>query len=83
MMSCDSSALDEREHDVSGCDDLVEWESLPYGLVPSWLKDNEWLMNGHRPQLKNFLVCFWSLFRIHTQTLNVWTHLIGWVTPFI
>ena len=32
---------------------------------------------GHRPELRSFLSCFKSIFRIHTETGNIWTHLLG------
>jgi len=34
---------------------------------------------GHRPELGNFAACFRSIFRIHTETGNIWTHLIGFI----
>ena len=30
-----------------------------------------------RPELNSFSECFKSVFRIHTETGNIWTHLIG------
>jgi len=32
-----------------------------------------------RPPLPSFSACFQSIFRIHTETGNIWTHLIGTV----
>ena len=32
---------------------------------------------GHRPELNSFTECFKSIFMIHTETGNIWTHLIG------
>lgn len=34
---------------------------------------------NHRPPLPSFRVCFKSVFRIHTETGNIWTHLLGCV----
>lgn len=45
--------------------------------LPGWLKDNDFLVKGHRPPLNSFWDCFKSIFRIHTETGNIWTHLIG------
>lgn len=47
--------------------------------LPAWLKDNDFLVKGHRPPLNSFWACFKSIFRIHTETGNIWTHLIGCV----
>ncbi|XP_069503676.1 adiponectin receptor protein 2-like [Ambystoma mexicanum] len=55
------------------------WSVLPYELLPDWLKDNDFLLNGHRPPLPSFQACFLSIFRLHTETFNIWTHLIGFL----
>jgi len=53
------------------------WRVVHYTSLPDWLRDNDFLHWGHRPQLPNFQACFGSIFRIHTETGNIWTHLIG------
>jgi adiponectin receptor len=51
--------------------------------LPKWLKDNDFLIQGHRPQLHTFYACFKSIFRIHTETGNIWTHLLGFLAFII
>jgi len=56
--------------------------SLTYNLVsytslPLFLNDNEFLLHGHRPVLNSATECLKSVFRIHTETWNIWTHLLG------
>jgi adiponectin receptor len=41
------------------------------------MKDNEYITDMHRPQIKNLLSCLRSVFSIHAETGNIWTHLIG------
>jgi len=53
------------------------WRVVPHHALPAWLQDNDYLLRGHRPQLQSFLACFQSIFRIHTETGNIWTHLLG------
>ncbi|KAM7537601.1 hypothetical protein Aperf_G00000068996 [Anoplocephala perfoliata] len=53
------------------------WRVVHYSKLPDWLRDNDYLLWGHRPQLASFQLCFRSIFRIHTETGNIWTHLIG------
>ncbi|KAI8565650.1 hypothetical protein RHMOL_Rhmol03G0276900 [Rhododendron molle] len=50
---------------------LVTFEELP-----EYMKDNEYILNYYRANwpLKD---AFFSLFRWHNETLNVWTHLLG------
>lgn len=58
---------------------IRHWKACHFEKLPNWLKDNEHLHFGHRPQLPSFAECFRSIFRIHTETGNIWTHLIGFV----
>lgn len=53
------------------------WRVVHYSKLPEWLRDNDYLLWGHRPQLASFQMCFRSIFRIHTETGNIWTHLVG------
>lgn len=61
------------------CRKVIEasWKSCHFTALPHWLQDNDYLLWGHRPPLPSFSACFQSIFRIHTETGNIWTHLIG------
>ena len=58
---------------------LRDWKACHFDKLPDWMRDNEYLHFGHRPQLPEFAECFRSIFRIHSETGNIWTHLIGFV----
>ncbi|KAI3781953.1 hypothetical protein L2E82_11981 [Cichorium intybus] len=49
---------------------------LRYEELPDYMKDNEYILNYYRAEwsLKH---AFFSLFLCHNETLNVWTHVIG------
>lgn len=53
------------------------WTVVHHNHLPKWLRDNDFLIKGHRPPLNSFRGCFKSIFRIHTETGNIWTHLLG------
>jgi adiponectin receptor len=53
------------------------WKLLHRNEVPDWLNHNEFILDGFRPQLKSLKLCLKSIFLIHTQTVNIWTHLLG------
>ncbi|KAK7604851.1 hypothetical protein V9T40_006037 [Parthenolecanium corni] len=53
------------------------WRSCHFHALPHWLQDNDFLHDGHRPPLNSFWACFKSIFRVHTETVNIWTHLLG------
>ncbi|CAF4010309.1 unnamed protein product [Adineta steineri] len=56
---------------------LVVQYVVDHTHLPHWLLDNEYLVSGHRPPMPSFNQCFASIFRIHTETVNIWTHLVG------
>ncbi|KAL6623282.1 hypothetical protein ACP70R_033161 [Stipagrostis hirtigluma subsp. patula] len=65
-----------------GADDKKEkknkCELIGYDALPEWLKDNEFIHGYYRcewPMKQTIL----SIFSIHNETLNVWSHLIGFL----
>lgn len=50
---------------------------LSYPELPDWMQDNDCIEHGYRPQLETFGQCVKSVFAVHTETMNIWTHLIG------
>uniref|UniRef100_A0A914C4G8 Uncharacterized protein n=1 Tax=Acrobeloides nanus TaxID=290746 RepID=A0A914C4G8_9BILA len=59
------------------------WVLIAFEHLPHWLQDNEFLLNRHRPQLQSFRECIKSIFSIHTETGNIWSHLLGCVAFII
>jgi len=59
------------------------WRVVSFEKLPPWLKDNDFLHTWHRPPLLTAVNCLKSIFRLHSETLNIWTHLIGAVSFFI
>ncbi|XP_074295270.1 heptahelical transmembrane protein 4-like [Silene latifolia] len=54
----------------------VKYQLVEYHSVPGYLRDNEYIKGHYRADwpLKQ---AFFSIFTIHNETINVWTHLIG------
>ena len=50
---------------------------MSHANLPEWMKDNEFIHFGYRPELRSFVECFKSVFRIHTETGNIWSHILG------
>lgn len=50
----------------------ASWKVCHFKNLPQWLQDNDYLHKGHRPPLASFGACFKSVFRIHTETGNIW-----------
>ena len=52
---------------------------LSHSELPDWLRGNEFLSHFHRPPMPCFRSCFKSIFKLHSETGNIWTHLIGFI----
>ena len=70
----ESDANDQLQQPDVGPED---WSPVLHASLPQWLRDNELIETGHRPQLNNFYSCLMSVFSVHSETGNIWTHLIG------
>lgn len=46
--------------------------------APTWLQDNKYIINGYRANLSKRAAAL-SVFRIHNETLNIWTHFVGFL----
>ena len=53
-------------------DVLVDWKEL----LP-WQKDNEFILTGYRQASFSVKHSVSSIFRVHNETVNIWTHLLG------
>ncbi|KAL5706714.1 Heptahelical transmembrane protein 4 [Ranunculus cassubicifolius] len=56
----------------------VKYQLVEYHSLPAYLRDNEYIIGHYRSEwpLKQVLL---SIFTLHNETLNVWTHLIGFI----
>lgn len=66
--------LDQPETLSKTCE---EWSMCEYHNLPAWMQDNNYLIYCHRPPLPSLSACFRSIFCMHTETINIWTHCIG------
>lgn len=48
-----------------------------FSEMPSWMGDNEFILSHHRPELNSYRECVKSVFGLHSETGNIWTHLLG------
>lgn len=57
----------------------LAWKAVSFESLPEWLRDNEYLQFHHRPPMYSIRGCIKSIFRLHTETWNIWTHLVGFL----
>ena len=71
------------QYDLLECPELTtersERKLLSHSELPEWLRGNEFLSHFHRPPMPSFTSCFKSIFGIHSETGNIWTHLVGFI----
>ena len=47
-----------------------------FELIDDWMKDNQYILTHYRPMSNSFSKSFASLFAIHNETVNIWTHFL-------
>lgn len=51
---------------------LIVWDDLP-----SWRRDNSFLLTGYRATSNSYISSIRSLFYLHNESVNIWSHLLG------
>jgi len=57
---------------------LRKFSTCTVAEVPDWLRDNDFIHSGYRVRFSASL-CLKSLFKLHNETMNIWSHLLGLV----
>ena len=52
---------------------------ITYHELPDWLKDNDYIWSRYRPPLYSIATCIKSCFMLHTETGNIWSHVLGFL----
>ncbi|KYQ91030.1 hypothetical protein DLAC_07930 [Tieghemostelium lacteum] len=80
----DTSQIDNPlNEEYAGIDNKIKntFVLTDYQNLPSYLQGNEYITSGYRVNFP-FKLCLMSLFKMHNETLNIWTHLIGTIGFF-
>lgn len=51
---------------------LLVWDDLD-----EWRRDNAFIVSGYRPTSNSYQGSFSSIFTLHNESVNIWTHLAG------
>ncbi|KAJ5759046.1 hemolysin-III channel protein Izh2 [Penicillium odoratum] len=49
---------------------------LSYNDIPAWYSDNPYILTGYRPISNSTQSCLSSLFYLHNESVNIYTHLV-------
>ena len=55
-----------------GTERLLSWNELPH-----WQQDNHYILTHYRPASYSFARSFASIFYLHNESVNIWSHLLG------
>ncbi|KAL3840751.1 hypothetical protein ACJIZ3_025342 [Penstemon smallii] len=74
----ENSISKKKKKKKINCKNTKRYALLSFNELPDYMKDNEYILNYYRANwpLKE---AFFSVFRWHNETLNVWTHLLGFM----
>ena len=56
---------------------MLEKRLLNIDQCPEYFKDNRYILSGYRPPFLRVNDCLKSMFSIHNDTFNIWSHLSG------
>ncbi|KAL9629775.1 MAG: hypothetical protein Q9164_006731, partial [Protoblastenia rupestris] len=56
---------------VKSSQQILSWEDLP-----QWMQSDPHIRRGYRRQLDSFSACFQSIFYLHNESVNIWSHIL-------
>ena len=57
--------------------DEQDLDNLNYYDMPEWMNSNSYILTGYRPFERSKCYYCKSFFKLHNETINIWTHMIG------
>lgn len=80
VLECSQRALSDMKgasHKVmEEAQRVIEKLYYTFHELPDHMKDNDFIITGYRAYY-SAKQCFSSIFRVHNETMNIWTHLLG------
>jgi hypothetical protein len=62
---------------VSTTEEVYDYKVVDITEAPKYFIDNEFIQKGYRINFTNIKVILKSLFMVHNELINVWSHLLG------
>ncbi|MCJ1321375.1 hypothetical protein MMC15_006719 [Xylographa vitiligo] len=66
-----------KDHGKQAIRSLLAFEDLP-----EWMQGDPYIRRGYRKQLDSLTECYESLFYLHNESVNIWSHLLAGVFFF-
>ncbi|TVY78554.1 ADIPOR-like receptor SPBC12C2.09c [Lachnellula suecica] len=58
-------------------------KTLTWREVEPWQHDNDYILSGYRPSSSSYAMSLRSIWQIHNQTFNIWSHMLGFTVFLI
>jgi channel protein (hemolysin III family) len=71
-----ASQCQEKQHTCKRLGATKTYSTVTFDEAPAYQQDNPFIRTGYRVNFSCGL-CLMSLFKLHNQTCNVWSHLLG------
>ncbi|MCJ1405416.1 hypothetical protein MMC11_008644 [Xylographa trunciseda] len=55
---------------------------LTFEDLPEWMRGDPYIRRGYRKQLNSLKECYESLFYLHNESVNIWSHLLAGICFF-
>lgn len=69
--------LNERRRSISTRrPELQSTQLLTWDKLPEWHRDNHFVRSGYREEFQSAAECLRSIFSLHNETVNIWSHLL-------
>ncbi|CEI87851.1 hypothetical protein RMCBS344292_02259 [Rhizopus microsporus] len=69
--------------DINDTDTLLNKQPikriLDWHEIPAWMQDNVYITGGYRRQTNSYLECAQSLFYLHNESINIWSHFLAFL----
>lgn len=76
-----SHASDSLLETVKTVEEKIESSLLwAWDELPDWRKDNTFIFTGYRQTSNSYWGSFSSIFFLHNESVNIWSHLLGAIT---
>ncbi|KAI9490337.1 hemolysin-III related-domain-containing protein [Zychaea mexicana] len=70
---------DDRTNLLGKPNPRTQTKTVSWSELPQWMQDNIYITAGYRRPTGSYTKCIQSLFYLHNESVNIWSHLLGFI----